>query len=225
MPANAANAALTPSEVVCLNGSQFAPKGGFGDRYQLLGEDLEVSKKQLGVQIYAAAFASNMESGSVRLDVREKRTMLGMRTVRQVFVEAGQPAVSWPPQTLEAAIGPLAQQLRTNRASHEVKAVVSAFLREDATDPWSKAIDLIREGLAHRGLLERWEEKKLKIFTVVKFSLAPETAALAAAQVDGTRTWLAGFQQSHPDLWTLLTADIAVGINSRTTRADTGGDD
>jgi hypothetical protein len=224
MQPNAAQASLTPSEVVCLNGSRFAPKGGFGDRYKLLGEELEVSKKQLSVQVYAAAFAANMGSGNIRLDVREKKVMFGMRTVHQVFVEAG-PEISWPPWTLEAAIGPVALQLQASRASHEVKAVVSAFLREDADDPWNKAIDMIRDGLAHRGLLVRWEEKKLKIFTVAKYSLPPETAALAAAQLDGAQALLAGIQQSQPDLWNLLTADIAAGINSRTTRTDTGADD
>ena len=225
MQANAAIATLTPSEVVCLNGSKFAPKGGFGDKYQLLGEDLAVSKKQLGVQMYAAAFVAEMGSGAIRLDVREKKTMLGMKTVRQIFVETGQPGVSWPPQTLEASIGPLSLQLKANRASHEVKAVVASFLREDAADPWIKAIDMVRNGLAQRGLLVRSEEKRLKIFTVTKFSLPPETAALAMTQLGVALDLLAGFQQSQRDLWNLLTSDIEVGINSRTTRTETGTDD
>jgi hypothetical protein len=64
-------------------------------------------------------------------------------------------------------------------------------------------------------------EKRLKIFSVAKYALPAETAALAATQADAIRSWMIQFQQSQPDLWQLLAADIEAGIKSRQTRNDT----
>jgi hypothetical protein len=219
------NACLTPSEVVFLAGSLFVPKGGMGDKYTLFGQETVVSKKQLAIHVYAAAFLAECGYGSIRLDMREKKAMMGLRTVRQIFVEIGTGPSPSPAPSLEASLRSLSEHLQSVRASHEVKALVASFLREDDGDPFAKAGDLIKEQLAQRGLAQKWVEKKLKIFSVVKYALPAETAALAATQVEAIRSWMTGCRQSMPDLWQHLAADIEAGISSRQTRSDTDNSD
>jgi hypothetical protein len=215
------NACLTPSEMVFLAGNRFAPKGGVGDKYTLLGQEIYVSKKLLATRVYAAAFLAEFGYGSIVLEVKEKKAMLGLRSVRQVFVQIGSNATPSPVPSLEASLRSLSERLQASRASHEVKAVVASFLQQDDGDPFAKANDLIKDQLARRGLVQRWEEKRLKIFTVAKYALPAETAALAAAGVDAIQSWLTQCQQSQSELWQLLVADIEAGIKSRQTRSDT----
>jgi hypothetical protein len=214
------NACLTPCEVVLLNGERFVPKGGMLDRHLLLGSEIPVSKRQLATTVYAAAFLGGFSYGGIQLHPVEKKAMLGLRTVQQLFVEAGSGQVTWPAPSLEGALWPLSQQLRNNRASHSVAAVTAAFLARDVPDPHDKAIDMVRDMLAQRGLVQRWEEKKMKIFTTVKYALPPETAALATAQAGGILSWLTQFQQSQPALWKLICDETAHGIKSRTEQTD-----
>jgi hypothetical protein len=199
-------------------------KGGLNDRYTLFGQEAVVSKQQLAIHIYSAAFLAECGYGSICLEVQEKKAMLGLRTVRQVHVQIGPNATPSPAPSLEASLRSLSERLQASRASHEVKAVVASFMREDDGDPFGKASDLIKEQLAQRGLVQSWVEKKLKIFSVTKYALPPETAALAAGQADAIRSWMIQLQQSQPELWQLLTADIEAGIKSRQTRSDTSND-
>jgi hypothetical protein len=214
------NACLTPSEIVFLAGNLFVPKGGIGDKYTMFGQDIAVSKKQLAIHIYAAAFLAEYGYGSIGLEMREKKAMLGLRSVRQIFCQIGPNASPSPAPSLEASLRSLSEHLQSVRASHEVKAVVASFMREDDGDPFAKASDLMKDQLAQRGLAQKWTEKKLKIFSVAKYALPAETAALAVAQADAIRSWMMQFQQSQPDLWQLLAADIEAGIKSRQSRSD-----
>ncbi len=225
MPPIPENACLTPSEIVFLAGNQFVPKGSMGDKYTLFGQDTVVSKRQLAIQLYAAAFLSEFGYGSIRLEIHDKKAMMGLRTVRQIMVEIGANPSVLPAPSLEASLRSLSEQLQTLRAAHDVKAVVSFFIKEDDADPFAKAMDLVKDQLAQRGLAQKWVEKKLKIFSVSKYALPPETAALASAQVEAIRSWMIQWQQAQPELWQLLTADIEAGIRSRQSRSDTDTSD
>ena len=150
--------------------------------------------------------------------------MLGLPSVHKIFVQIGLNASPSPAPSLEASLRSISERLQTSRASHEVKAVVASFMREDDGDPFGKASDLIKDQLAQRGLVQKWEERKLKIFSVAKYALPAETAALAAARADAIQSWMTQLQQSQPDLWQLLVEDIEEGIKSRQTRSDPSND-
>ena len=215
MPALNPNEVLTPSEVVFLNAAAFAPKGGLLDKYTLLDTGVEVSKKQLALNACAAAFVADDCAAGTRLELRTKKAMLGLRSVQALYAEPAPSAPAWPQYSLEAALQPLARRLQAQKGQHEVANIMYARFEEDDNDPYATAINMIRGGLANRGLLQKTAEKKLKILTVYNFSLPAETANLAAARLAEVQGLLAGYRSQHADDWSQLLAQVDHGIKRR----------
>jgi hypothetical protein len=211
---------LAPSELVLLRGDQFAKKTMLGN-VQLLHTDQSVSPAQLGEAILAAAFLACHEAGSIQLQVRQKKALFGLRQVDRLHAVPGDPAVAWPAATLEATIGQLAQDSAKDDGLG-IRDLVYRWLAQDSVNPWQVTIDRIKAGLAERGLLDRFDEKRLKIFTVTRYELPPATNELAARQpLELVRRLLDSCAEERPAVWKLLSKEIKAAISARTEQSDT----
>lgn len=100
--------------------------------------------------------------------------------------------------------------------------MVYTWLRRDATSPWNTALELIQAGMARRGLLEATQEKKLKVFTVTRYSLPERTLRLARGQsVGAVKAMLDNFERTRPEAWKELEAEIKKAITARTESGST----
>ena len=225
MHSMSADNVLTPSDVVFLTANRFASKGGLLDKYRLLDTEVEVSKKQLSAQVFAAALIANQAAGAIEFRVEERKSLFGLRTTQVLLAEAASPAIHWPEGCLECAIRPAAEQLKADKGKHEVRNIVFAVLKEDQVDPHSSAIDTVRSSLAQRGLVTRTEEKKLKIFKVSHYSLPNETSELALSTADSVLQMLEGFRREHQREWALLLEQIDAGIQLRRKQDDSDSGD
>jgi hypothetical protein len=206
---------LTPSEVVFLKADAFAHPGGLFDKFKLLDTSIEVSKKELALNAYAAAFLGDELAGGTRLELRSKKVLMGLRSTQALYAEPCSGAVAWPQYSLEARLQLLARQLQAQKGRNEVINLVYAILGEDDEDPFTFAINVIRDGLGQRGLLEKVEEKRLKVFTVRSFRLPENTADMAADRAARAQELLAGCRDGKAELWSLLTSQIDHGIQRR----------
>ena len=100
---------LTPSELVFLNGEQFAKKAKLGN-VDLLHSDEKVSLSELGEAILAAAFLAGEQAGAFHLEVRERKATLGLRKVRELFAVPASNRGNLPDGSLEATFSDLATQ-------------------------------------------------------------------------------------------------------------------
>jgi hypothetical protein len=210
---------LTPSEIVFLNGEQFAQKVMLGN-IDLLHNDEKVSQVQLGMAMLEAAFLGCEQAGAISLGVGERKAFLGLRKVREVFAVPGTARVALPEDCLEGVLAGLAQRLE-ERDEHSLRNLVYVWLREDSSSPWNSAMDLIKAGMARRGLLAARQEKKLKIFTVTHYSLAEATPELLRGQSFGpVKSMLESCVQSRPEIWKLMESGIKKAISDRTESQD-----
>jgi hypothetical protein len=214
---------LTPSEVAFLNGEQFAQKVMLGN-VDLLHNNEKVSLTQLGMAILSAAFLGCEEAGAFSLGIGERKAMLGLRKVRELYAVPGNAQVRLPEESLEAVLAGLAKRYE-ERDDHTVQNLVYAWLREDTSSPWNNAMGLLKAGMAKRGLLDTREEKKLKIFTVTHYSVAEETKRLLRGQsFASVKRMLESCAQSHPEKWKLLESGIKKAISARTESSDNDAD-
>jgi len=210
-----------PSELILLNGDQFAAPARFGNNVNLLHVEGKVSVEQLGQAVLTAAFLSAEQAGDLCLEARQKKAMMGLRQVTALYAVPGQHSALWPEQSLEHQLGPLAQRLLADKQRNEVSNMVYVWLARDSAVPWTVAIDLVKQGLASRGLLEQVEEKKLKLFTSRSYVMPESTAVLLSRQsVAPVKDLLVAAQRDRPDLWQLLTKQIKDAISRRTEKSD-----
>ena len=206
---------LTPSELVYLNGEQFAQKVMLGN-VDLLHTDEKVSLSQLGIAILSAAFLGCEEAGAFSLGIGERKAMLGLRKVRELYAVPGSARVLLPEDSLEATFATLAERLEV-RDEHTIRNLVYAWLREDTSSPWNHAMGLLKAGMAERGLLDATQEKRLKIFTVTQYALSEGTPQLARGQSFApVKQMLERCAQSRPEVWKLLESGIKKAISART---------
>jgi hypothetical protein len=214
---------LMPSELVFLNGEQFAQKVMLGN-IDLLHIDEKVSLSQLGQAILAAAFLGCEEAGAFSLGIGERKALLGLRKVRELYAVPGDTQVRLPEDSLEAALASLAQRFE-ERDDHSVQNIVYAWLREDTSSPWNNAMGLLKAGMARRGFLDAREEKKLKIFSVTHYSLAEGTRRLLRGQSFApVKQMLERCEGSRPEVWKLLVNGIKKAISARTEKDDSSSD-
>jgi len=211
---------LAPSELVLLHGEHFASKALLGN-VQLLHCEESVSAARLGEAILAASFLACDEAGSIRLEARQKKAMLGLRKVDRLYAAPGDRDVAWPAASLEEALGQLAERYDEDD-SHEVRNLVYGWLAQDSGSPWQETIERIKAGLAERGLLDRIDEKRLKILTVTRYELPPATGVLAAEQGwELVRQLLDRCQRERSAVWKLLVGELKSAIGARTESSDT----
>ena len=209
--------ALTPSELVLLSGEQFANKVLAGNT-KLLHSEASVSVSQLGQAMLAAAFLANEKSGTTKLEIHQKKALLGLRKVNSLFVVPANAAVVWPEYSFENQIYALAEK---RRDKNEVSRIVYTWIGEDSGSPWNAVIHEVKEGLSKRSLLDRTEEKKLKVFTSVKHELPADTLTLAdQARVDAVKQLLTNCQGSRKEIWGLLMKQLKKAISDRTEQSD-----
>ncbi len=162
---------LTPSEVVFLAADQFEPSGAREDKSHWLSK-----------QTYAAAFLAAEQAGMLRLDVRSKKALLGLRTVEALYADPTGNASPFPADSLESTMHPQAVSL-SKKNKHEVQNIVAGLLSHDSMDPWGAALHRVQDALGARNLLTATEKKALKIIKVVRYSTPEETAAMAEEKV------------------------------------------
>jgi hypothetical protein len=207
---------LTPSELVLLNGERFAKKVMLGN-ISLLHSDASVSVAQLGQAILAAAFLTNEQQGAIRLEKRKKKAMLGLRKVEVLYALAGARDVTWPAPSLEADVLSVLARSQKDDEWGDISNIIYAWLREDSTSPWQSAIELIKSGMASRGMLEKFEEKKLKIFTSIRYELPQSTLNLSKEYpIEPVEALLRACENNRPEIWKLLIDQIKSAIKART---------
>jgi hypothetical protein len=212
-------ASLTPSELVLLHGEKFAKKAMLGNT-ELLHTDAKVSTAKLGESMLCAAFLGSDAGGSIRLEVRQKKAMLGLRKVNSLFVDPVS-ANTWPSPSIESEISSRANQSTSGEESLEVSTIVYDWLGVDSNSPWNMVVEMIKAGLAGRGLLETIEEKRLKVFTTMRYELPQSTAATAATRsVAHIEQMFELCEKGRPEVWKLLKKHIKSAVSLRTESDD-----
>jgi hypothetical protein len=211
---------LTPSEVVLLNGEQFAKKVMLGN-IKLLNSDASVSFSQLGQAILASAILADEAVGNLLLEVRQEKATFGLRKVKKLYANPTPHRVEWQEYSLEHQLPEIAERFKNDDDSHQVSNLIYAWLRQDSSSPWQSTIEMVKSGLAERDLLEKTEEKKLKVLTVVNYSLPESTAELARQYpVEPVKQLLENCESSRKDIWELLVKEIKKAIKDRTEQDD-----
>lgn len=215
---------LSPSELVFLNGEAFAKKARLGNM-QLLNTDASVSISQLGQAILSAAFLANEKIGASNLETYQKKALFGLRKGTSLSVRPGKSSADWPAGSIEAELLSLALSRHMSGESTDVTDLIYIWLRQDTRDPWKTVLEILQSVMADRGLLNRHQEKKLKIFTTTHYSLAGETASLAdKAMIGPIQQIISTCERERPEIWNLLTKHIKKAISARTEQDDTDFD-
>ena len=146
--------------------------------------------------------------------------MLGLRKVQELFAVPASPRDVLPEHSLEATFYDMAQRLEPS-GDNDVYSMIYGWLREDTASPWNSVMELLKAGMAKRGMLEASEQKRLKIFTVTHYSLPEGTVQLIKGQsVDPIKALLENCQRSHPEIWKALEKGIKKAISARTESSD-----
>lgn len=215
---------LSPSELVFLNGDAFAGKARLGNM-QLLNTGASVSISQLGQAILSAAFLANEKIGAFNLETYQKKALFGLRKVTGLLVRPGKSSADWPSGSIEAEFLSLALGRHMSGASADVTDLIYIWLRQDSHDPWKTVFEILQSVMADRGLLNRHQEKKLKIFTATHYSLPAETASLAGrAMIEPIQQVISTCERERPEIWDLLTKHIKKAISGRTEQDETDFD-
>ncbi len=207
---------LAPSEMVLLNGERFASRARFGNvKLPQSGEG--VSAKELGTILLATAFLAAERACAVRLDVREKKTLFGLRKVDTLYAEPLDSHVAWPKNCLESQIYVLADKLRRDQNRHEVANIIYIWLGHDTNSPWHTAVDHVQSGMADRGALARIQERTLRILKTTGYKVTVSTSRQAAEMpLSPIFQLLEDCQRTRPYIWQLLMKQIKTAIDSRT---------
>jgi hypothetical protein len=214
---------LTPSEVVFLNGELFAKKVTLGN-VQLLHSDEKVSLSQLGQAILTAAILAGEQAGAFRLEVQERKAMLGLRKVQKLFAVLDNARQELPEYSLEATLSDLAVRLKPDD-KNDISTIIYTWLRSDTFSPWGTALDYVKAGMEKRGMLEAEGVRRLKIFTETVYTLPERTARLIRGQsVEPVKAMLENCARTRPEVWKLLDSSIKKAISDRTESSDTDVD-
>lgn len=211
---------FSPSEIVLLNGEQFAKKVMMGN-IKLLHTDASVSFSQLGQTILTAAVLADEAAGNLQLEVRQDKATFGLRKVKRLYANPTPHKIEWPQYSLEQQLPEIAERLKNDDESHQISNLIYAWLRQDSSSPWQSTIEMVKSGLAERDLLEKTEEKKLKILTVVNYSLPESTAKLARQYpFEPVKQLIQNCESYRKDIWELLVKEIKKAIKDRTEQDD-----
>jgi hypothetical protein len=86
-------------------------------------------------------------------------------------------------------------------------------------------MELMKAGMAKRGMLDATDEKKLKIFTVTHYALPERTARLIKGQSIGpVKALLDNCERIRPEVWEKLVSGIKKAITARTESSDNNFD-
>ncbi len=215
---------FTPSELVLLNGERFASKGKLLDKTRLIHNGAEVVCSDLVKRVIAAAILGSEQRGVLRLEIRQKKGMLGLGKVNALYLEpAG--SFSWPESTVEAELCRSLPALKANKGRNEVYNFVYDWMGSDSNDPWQQAIVLVQRGLAQRDLLETEQKKVLLVFNSYSYVFPQRTAGLLAREDSGpVQQAFDECARSRPEVWKMLLEQIGKAVKARTEQSDTNMD-
>jgi hypothetical protein len=209
--------------MVFLNGELFAKKVTLGN-VQLLHSDEKVSLSQLGQAILTAAILAGEQAGAFRLEVQERKAMLGLRKVQKLFAVLDNARQELPEYSLEATLSDLAVRLKPDD-KNDISTIIYTWLRSDTFSPWGTALDYVKAGMEKRGMLEAEGVRRLKIFTETVYTLPERTARLIRGQsVEPVKAVLENCARTRPEVWKLLDSSIKKAISDRTESSDTDVD-
>lgn len=215
-PSSASTGTLSPSDVVYFNASSFTglvgkAKSVMAGKTGLVYAEEKVPAADLGTALLATALLANEQAGAVRLEMREKKEVLGLKTVQTLYVEPTGEQPAWPVGSLEARF----LEAVPRSTSRELDDVYYQMYAEDASLPWHQIAFLVVDGLKTRQLLQTIEKKRLKIFKSTEVVVPDSTRALAAgADVEPARALISS-AQARPDFWEIVTREIGQAVNRR----------
>ncbi len=217
---------FTPSELVLLHGEQFSPKGKLLDRTRLIHNGQEVICSRLVQQMMAAAILTNEQRGVIRLEIRQKRGLLGLGKVNALYLEPSGQSFTWPQGTLESELCRRAPQLKADKNRHEVYNFVYQWMGREVSNPWDEVIAMVQQGLSRRGLLGTEEKKVLFVFSSRSYTFPQRTAELLAREdVRPIHQALEECERSRPQIWKMLNDQVAKAVRARTEKVDSSIDD
>ncbi|TLN16497.1 hypothetical protein FDZ74_07980 [bacterium] len=193
---------LTPSELIYLNGEQFAGDPRASRRTRLLHSGRVVHLAELVQAALAGALLANVQSGALLLSQREHSRWFGLSKREILSVEPTATPHDWPAGTLEAGLLAAAAQGEVRKESGNLERLIYAWLKTSYDDPFAEVVARIQSGLAVRGLLRVNEERKL-LLVVRSYEVPPETLALSR-DTRGVTAMLDQFKTSRPHLWPVL---------------------
>lgn len=208
---------LAPSETIFLNADHFAKTGVLG--YKPVGSETKFNVNDFAQNLAAGALLAMEAAGEVELEVEQYKRLIG-KGQRTKVTRIGDQS-RFPSPSMEAVFFELCKFLENSKNGANVKDLLWAALEKDDDQPWNKLLDGIPAHLAERGLLDRTEEKKLKIFTVTHYEMQEETLRLAAdGPISDLQALLSTCESERPDLWKRMKKDISGGINARDSSDD-----
>ncbi len=211
--------ALSPSELALLNGERFAPKGTLMDKTGLLHMALDVSAKHLARTLLLVAVLANEQTGSVRLEVRQKSALLGLTKSQSLYADPGSVVAAWPAYSLEAQMRSLVEQLYAQKRN-DMETLVHTLLQHDTDNPWQSLIERVKDGLARRGLLQAQDKARPMAAKKVQYILLPATAELASRQPTAPlERWLADGEHQRSQIFKLLAGQIESGLKRRVSQS------
>jgi hypothetical protein len=154
---------FTPSELILLNGDQFAPEAE-SNGHQLLCSDGMVNGHYLSVMMMAGAILANEEENALTVEVKQQKKFLSLSSSQQVMIRPVGQSPNWNGYTLESAILYSSGQLFAVQGDYSVRNVVYTFLLEDRKQPWQKVIEFVEWGLATSNWLMPVEGDAAKAF-------------------------------------------------------------
>ncbi|MCE5259569.1 MAG: hypothetical protein LLG44_11030 [Chloroflexi bacterium] len=203
---------LTPSELVYLNGEQYAKKH-LVNNIKLMHIDQSVSASELAYAMLATAFLASEAEGALRLVVGKRKTLLGGRD--ELCAEPGSAGAIWPKPSLESKVLESSASLM-QRSGNFISTIVYNLLDADCGSPGFEIIELCKPYMAQRNLAIQHEKKTLGIFTTYTYELPPATLQGARQfPMERISQMLSGTQQTRQQLWKMLIAGIKSGISQR----------
>lgn len=202
---------FTPSELILLHGEKFAARSRTERKTRLLHNGMLVNPVDLAQMAVASALLANEAAGVHRMEMREIRSLFGLRKRIALVSVRMSDKHPWPTDSLEDQL-PGAE----NDRGTEVQRLVAEWLRYDHVDPFNEVLDRVKAGLAARGLLEVEEERRMKVLVGRKYSLPEETRNLVEAQpVEPLHDLLERCKQERPEIWQALLAQVKKALAER----------
>lgn len=199
---------LTPSEVIFFNAPAFTAKGDLN----LPHLTSKVSGQQLGKAMLIAALLAAEQIGNLRLELRPVKGLL-KQEVLALFVAPLEAGHKWPSDTLEAQLHALAHARMVRTGSCQANRLICDLLGQSDSSPWQRAIDLVMQGLAIRGLLETEASKRFPKLTHRRNELPVKTQLLLNRQpYEPVKHLLTHCREERPAVWHQLIAQISKGV-------------
>lgn len=213
---------ITPSGLVYLFGEQFVEQArAVGET--LLYSGVKVKARELAEMLYGVALLALEANGVVRLELAQRKRLLGLASQQTVaVVRLGSAA----PGGLEAAI---LAYLDADPARNDVAELLGRHLGQEMPDPWGHMTALVKRDLVARGFLHEDRQARSGLGRLlgdkVTVSAVRERIAPLAPVVPRVKALLADAQARRPQMMAQLWKDLRKGYSSREEKPESDSDD